>query len=939
MKTEYSVNKCIKVIFYIIMAVMLLGFVGAQKVYPSEREKGTEHKSLIYKGTLFWEKPDGTSVEITAPGNYDVEAGQTMVVTTILPADFSENCIEIRASQQKVRFYVDGKLRSQYDTEKTRPFGSDPASRYVFCRTSAKDAGKELRIELTSNSKRYSGVVNEIYYGDKANIWSYIFSVNGLEFINGMFILFAGIVTILFSTALGIAYKTKLNLTYLGWCLVLGAMWLLGECKLRQMFVPNVSILASICFVVVMLCPIPLLFYVDSIQQGRYKKLFGIIECAALVNLTISSILQFAEIADYLETMTMAHIILGLAILAALVTFVLDYRKRKIKQYTLSVVGLLAGMTGTFMEMSAAYFVISLSGLFLGTGLILLLFFTVIKTVKDVREMEERRHREQMENRRRQTEEMSLQMIQTLSTTIEAKDEYTKGHSMRVAEYSALIAKELGWSKEEITNLKNAAYLHDVGKIGVPDTILNKPTKLLDAEYEIIKRHTIIGEDIMKNITLIDHVEDVVKYHHERYDGKGYPEGLKGEEIPLHARIVAVADSYDAMNSKRIYRNPLSEEDIRKEIIRNKGAQFDPEIADVFLNLMDENCIQNIGNTQNTFDKGLTELETTGPMDAGRFISNVMNTMQSQINTENIDFLTGLPMRNLGEKYIAQSMQEHSGCLVFLDMDNLKKINDIYGHKTGDRVLKVLGDTITNCAENAIACRLGGDEFLIFLPDTAREASEILVGQIFERFTTKKNADVEIRDASLSAGLCMCIKGDTFEECYSKADKALYFVKQNGKNCFSFYHQLEQNGTVPQTTGKDLEQIVNALRQSGSYNGALDLDNREFSKIYEYISNLGERYQHSCHLVMITMDATSDNTMYIEKIEQALGCMETAIRRNIRNVDICTRYSSMQYLLILMEAGEENIPMVLERIFSQYYKLYSENDFRPRYECRPILEQ
>ena len=143
--------------------------------------------------------------------------------------------------------------------------------------------------------------------------------------------------------------------------------------------------------------------------------------------------------------------------------------------------------------------------------------------------------------------------------------------------------------------------------------------------------------------------------------------------------------------------------------------------------------------------------------------------------------------------------------------------------------------------------------------------------------------------------------------------------------------------TVSQGNGKDLEQIANALRQSGSYVGALDLENREFSKIYEYISNLGERYEHSCHLVLITVDAISDDTLYIEKIEQALGCMEMAIRENIRNVDICTRYSSMQYLLILMEAGEDNIPMVLERIITQYYKLYSENDFRPRYEFRPML--
>ena len=136
-----------------------------------------------------------------------------------------------------------------------------------------------------------------------------------------------------------------------------------------------------------------------------------------------------------------------------------------------------------------------------------------------------------------------------------------------------------------------------------------------------------------------------------------------------------------------------------------------------------------------------------------------------------------------------------------------------------------------------------------------------------------------------------------------------------------------------------MEQIARALCDSGSYTGALDLDNREFSKIYEYMSNLGKRYKHTCHLAMITMEVVSDDTMFIEKIEQALGCMETAVRMNIRNVDICTRYSSMQFLLILMEAGKDNVPLIMNRIFTQYQKLYPRNDFRPHYEFMPMSDK
>lgn len=145
-----------------------------------------------------------------------------------------------------------------------------------------------------------------------------------------------------------------------------------------------------------------------------------------------------------------------------------------------------------------------------------------------------------------------------------SKDDYMRGHSYRVAEYSALIAKQLGWSEHEVENLRNAAYLHDIGKIGVPDTILNKPTRLTDEEFAAIKSHTVMGADILKDITLLDHLVDIARNHHERYDGKGYPDGLVGEEIPLSARIVCVADSYDAMKSRRIYRNALPDEEIRR---------------------------------------------------------------------------------------------------------------------------------------------------------------------------------------------------------------------------------------------------------------------------------------------------------------------------------------------------------------------------------------
>ena len=182
---------------------------------------------------------------------------------------------------------------------------------------------------------------------------------------------------------------------------------------------------------------------------------------------------------------------------------------------------------------------------------------------------------------------LSMKMLETLAGTLDAKDKYTNGHSMRVAFYSTRLAEALGWSKEQISMLRYEALLHDIGKIGVPDAILNKPAKLSEMEFGLIKSHTIVGSDILKNMIAVPGACEVARYHHERYDGKGYPSGLSGTDIPLNARIVCIADAYDAMSSDRIYRKALSREKIRQELIDGSGTQFDPELLNRFVEIMD----------------------------------------------------------------------------------------------------------------------------------------------------------------------------------------------------------------------------------------------------------------------------------------------------------------------------------------------------------------
>jgi len=178
---------------------------------------------------------------------------------------------------------------------------------------------------------------------------------------------------------------------------------------------------------------------------------------------------------------------------------------------------------------------------------------------------------------------MNFEMVMALSSALDAKDKYTAGHSRRVMEYAAGIARNMGVQEKDIERLKMSALLHDIGKIGVPDAILYKETRVSDKEYAVIKKHPEIGANILKAIDAFKDLVPVVYHHHERFDGMGYPNGIYGEQIPLHSRIIAVADSFDAMTSTRPYRKALNSEAALLEIELNRGRQFDPTVSDIFL--------------------------------------------------------------------------------------------------------------------------------------------------------------------------------------------------------------------------------------------------------------------------------------------------------------------------------------------------------------------
>ena len=218
---------------------------------------------------------------------------------------------------------------------------------------------------------------------------------------------------------------------------------------------------------------------------------------------------------------------------------------------------------------------------------LLLLIESGLKSVEQMNMI--KKINEELADSKELLEKSYLESIEVLRRTVEVKDVYTRGHSDRVSEYSLLIGEKLNLPPEQMKTLKIGALFHDIGKIGIPDAILLKTDKLTDDEYSEIKNHPAIGAHILSNASIFADILPIVKHHHERYDGKGYPARLAGEDIPYLARIVAVADTFDAMTSRRSYRQALDFDYTTNEIERCKGTQFDPAIADVFLEILRTN--------------------------------------------------------------------------------------------------------------------------------------------------------------------------------------------------------------------------------------------------------------------------------------------------------------------------------------------------------------
>lgn len=303
----------------------------------------------------------------------------------------------------------------------------------------------------------------------------------------------------------------------------------------------------------------------------RYYIIIGYNIMYLFVLMTGNTIMVFTYIFPLLSLIVLYHqprLVLAMGIVSLLANIIYDIKLYSEGQITLD--------NSRNIEIQLALIVLCFGALY------------VASRVYDSIQRKNNEYLKAIEDKNKEIQHVTLEAISTIANIIDAKDEYTKGHSQRVAEYAVELARRLGYSEDALHNVHFIALLHDIGKIGIPDSVLKKASELSDEEYEIMKQHVDIGNRILHDSTVIENLSQGVKYHHERYDGSGYSEGLKGKEIPEIARIICLADAYDAMTSNRVYRPRLTDEQAINELITNSGTQFDPDMVRTFVQFLEE---------------------------------------------------------------------------------------------------------------------------------------------------------------------------------------------------------------------------------------------------------------------------------------------------------------------------------------------------------------
>lgn len=411
-----------------------------------------------------------------------------------------------------------------------------------------------------------------------------------------------------------------------------------------------------------------------------------------------------------------------------------------------------------------------------------------------------------VERRNGRLESEFLSVVQKWSESIEAKDLYTQGHCERVSDLACALAARAGLPEESMFWFRIGAMLHDVGKLVVPSEILNKPGPLSPGEWDVIRTHPMAGVSLLSEVDFPGDVIPIVRSHHERWAGQGYPEGLVGEAIPLSARIVCIADVYDALTSERSYQMPYTHLEAMEIMRREVGRRFDPALFEHFEALMNE---------ENRVRIELPRLTPSRPMSA--------------IIGDDLDDLTGVLTRRSFIETVTSALYGRAatapGAMLVLDIDLFKRVNDAFGHLRGDDVLRLVAEVLRTHIDGVGAVgRFAGDEFVAWLPHAEQLEAEEIAESIREAVQHRR---VPATDVAPSVGVTVTIgvatlssAGRSFEELFAAADRAMYDAKRSGRNRTGSVAELVARPEPMLSAerfvgrGRELEQLASVLDET-----------------------------------------------------------------------------------------------------------------------------
>ena len=537
-----------------------------------------------------WTSPELDNAEITLPCDMpDIDAGQTFSLSRTLPDIPDETWnLMLWNKGQKVSAYVGGELRYAYSADTSGELSAQVPHTYLFIPLGPADSGKTITLCYDSTTAVDVGDIGEVYIGsEKAEIF-FLLSRHSYELVFGLVLLCLGFFTIFMSVFITVRIRRYHPLWLLGVAVCLAALWLFANCRARQFVFPDVGSIRDIAFLVVAIMPVPFIMYLNQLQNGRYRVPFCIVSALCAINFFAIFALSITRTIVLSELFIVSLVLAILTTVVALGTLVIDARKKALSSYFCVVVGIVVFAVCALIQ-AIAYIgnnANTLSGAIFMIGVAVLVACSVYDAMRNLVNTTLERERAV-----HHAERLTIEALESLAMAVDANDHYTSGHSERVAAYACMIGKRLGFTDEDLEKLHYKGLLHDIGKIGIPNHIINKPGRLTDEEYATMKQHTIIGDDILRKFTELPYICAGARWHHERWDGKGYPDGLAGEDIPLDARIIATADAYDAMTSNRSYRDALSIDIVRGQIEQGAGSQFDPKLAAIMLELIDEGAL------------------------------------------------------------------------------------------------------------------------------------------------------------------------------------------------------------------------------------------------------------------------------------------------------------------------------------------------------------